>query len=161
MKDKTTNKIVIGIIVSVVLVVFVLPMIMEWLEGPHSAAAKEEQKLHDNDTYARMAEVVRVEEQYERVEQEAQNRNRLRKLEATVAEMKATGAIYSIENSRVRIPILVWLSMDVKQKEQVVTFFSEYFKLKTGHGNCVEILSDRNDTKLAEVNMWYTIKIYQ
>lgn len=82
------------------------------------------------------------------------NSSRLRQYEAEAAKLIETGAVHSInvEFNRVRIDPIVWSQLDLATKQQTVRFFSAYFEAADSTGR-VEILSNRNDTALATLNL--------
>jgi len=82
-------------------------------------------------------------------------------LDQAVREMIATRAIHSIDLAAgtVRIDPAVWLVGDVTGKQQIVLFFHQYLRAK-GRPGYPKILSDRNDTVLAEYSAWSGIKIH-
>ena len=77
-------------------------------------------------------------------------------------EMLATGAIHSVDitNRIVRIDPLIWHRLLIDQKQGLVLFWSNYMKIKTDY-EWVDILSNRNDTKLAKYSVWSGVKIYE
>jgi hypothetical protein len=82
-------------------------------------------------------------------------------LDKTVADLQASGAIYSINiyEGYVRIDPMVWMLQTIEAKQETVTFFAKYCETKTG-SPYVTILSSRNDNKLAAYEA-FGVKIYE
>ena len=83
-------------------------------------------------------------------------------LEKTIQEWISTGAVHSvnIEFNQVRVDPVIWIRLPLENKQNFVAMFSKYFDSKgsTGH---VEVLSNRNDKKLATYSVWSGIKIIE
>jgi len=84
------------------------------------------------------------------------------KLEQTIQEWLTTGAVHSVnvEFNEVRVDPLVWNPLPLENKQNFVGMFSRYFEAKGSTGR-VEVLSNRNDQKLATYSVWSGIKILQ
>ena len=64
-----------------------------------------------------------------------------------------------IDSGRVRIDPALWLPLPIEAKQGHVLLFREYFKCK-GKSGRVDILSNRNDQKLASYSVWSGVKIF-
>lgn len=83
-------------------------------------------------------------------------------LEAAIQQMISDGQIHSVDvaSHRVRIDPLIWLQLSLDTKQSTVVLFSKYFDQKNGYKR-VDILSNRNDKKLATYSVWDGIKILE
>jgi len=83
------------------------------------------------------------------------------KLDTTVQKMINDGLVHSVDfaNHIVRIDPAIWIRGDVDSKKQIIYFWSQYFKAKIGYER-VQILSNRNDDKLGEYEVWGGMKVY-
>ena len=79
-----------------------------------------------------------------------------------IRKMMSMGWLYSVdvENHQARIDPYFWLQCELNTKRNTVIFFSRYFREK-GESGWVEILSSRNDKKLATYDSWEGIKILE
>ena len=77
-----------------------------------------------------------------------------------VDELTSSGVIhsYSVQREMVRVDPLLWSALPIETKEGVVIFFSRLFKAR-GRSGRVDILSNRNDQKLASYSNWSGMKI--
>ena len=75
-----------------------------------------------------------------------------------IEKLLAKGALHSINlrAHQVRIEPLLWATLVIEEKKNIVAMLSAYFDAKMGDG-WVTVLSNRNDTKLA--NYWPTSKL--
>jgi len=82
--------------------------------------------------------------------------------EAAIQQMISDGYILSVDvtNHSVRIDPFIWLHLSLETKQSTVVLFSKYFEQKRGYKR-VEILSNRNDKKLATYSVWDGIKIIE
>ena len=101
---------------------------------------------------------------WQRNNQSSSNRRAMMdpQLEKTIQEWISTGAVHSvnIEFNQVRVDPVIWIRLPLENKQNFVAMFSKYFDSKgsTGH---VEVLSNRNDKKLATYSVWSGIKIIE
>jgi len=81
--------------------------------------------------------------------------------EAGYRELIAQGIIHSvdIESHRVRMEPAFWDGLTLEAKQNSVLVWAAYFKSKTGGGIWVDIMSSRNDEKLATFSAWGGVKI--
>jgi len=77
-----------------------------------------------------------------------------------IEKMVSDGYVHSfnIDLNQVRIDPLLWVDLTLENKQNCVMLFSRYFDLNGSTGR-VEILSDKNDTKLATFSSWSGVKI--
>lgn len=80
-----------------------------------------------------------------------QHRAAQQKIVTEVEKLLAKGALHSINlrAHQVRIEPLLWATLVIEQKKNLVAMLSAYFDAKLGDGT-VYVLSNRNDTKLAD-----------
>lgn len=105
-------------------------------------------------------------ERYGNLQTESSDRTKTarveRELEQKIQELLTTGAVHSVnvEFNQVRIDPLLWNPLPLESKQGIVFLFSRYFEVKGSTGR-VEVLSNRNDQKLATYSVWSGIKILQ
>lgn len=83
-------------------------------------------------------------------------------LERVIQEWVKSGAVHSmnVEFNEVRVDPLIWIPLPLENKQNFVTMFSRYFDAK-GSTARVDVLSNRNDKKLATYSVWGGIKIIE
>ena len=84
------------------------------------------------------------------------------KIEQTIQNLLNTGAVHSInvDFNQVRVDPVLWIPLPLENKQNLVMMFSKYFDAKGSTGR-VEILSNRNDNKLATYSSWSGVKILE
>lgn len=90
----------------------------------------------------------------------AETRQKMREM---IDDLKRSGGVHSVdyERGRMRVNILSWAGLKVDTKEQVVKGFAMACAAPAaGEIRDVQILSDRNDTVLAEYDWWNGIRIH-
>jgi len=89
-----------------------------------------------------------------------ENEIRINKMTEVIEKMVSDGVVHSfnIDLNQVRIDPLLWVDLTLENKQNCVMLFSRYFDLNGSTGR-VEILSDKNDTKLATFSSWSGVKI--
>ena len=80
------------------------------------------------------------------------------KIVTEVEKLLATGVLHSINlrAHQVRIEPLLWATLVIEEKRNIVAMLSAYFDAKLGDGT-VYVLSNRNDNKMADY--WPTSKL--
>ena len=86
----------------------------------------------------------------------------LEKMDKWVQEGLTEGLFHSVnvDYNQVRIDHIIWYSLSIEAKKQIVTIFHKYFDLKGSTGR-VTVLSNRNDKKLATYGSWRGIRILE
>ncbi len=95
-----------------------------------------------------------------RKQQQLQQKQRVYRADAVIADGLRTGMIYSIDIdfNEVRINPVLWMSSDLETKQSLVMSFSRYFEMK-GSTRRVTVRSSLNDTKMATYGSWGGLKI--
>jgi len=104
---------------------------------------------------------IQKEKEQEKQEREQAKQELARKFESKIRELLISGAIHSVnvEFNEVRVDPLVWSLLPLENKQNFVVIFSQYFEAKGSTGR-VNVLSNRNDQKLASYSVWSGVKIY-
>jgi hypothetical protein len=83
-------------------------------------------------------------------------------MEEAIQNFLTTGAVHSmnVEFNQVRVDPLIWMGQTLEDKQKFVAIFSNYFDAKGSTGR-VNVLSNRNDKKLATYSSWDGINILE